>query len=210
MYIKYGMSQIGLYASQIQYSPFVSLISPNGGQTLHSSTEYTVRWSNPGIEPDSISLAYSIGGAAGPFDNPIVSGLTGVETYLWTVPDITNQSIVMKLTAWLDGDIRAVDLSDDVFEIAEFSDVASSYPNPFQEKISIPYAVDLPGRVKLTVFDVRGGVVRVVEEHDRDTGNYVAEWDGRGDDGAPANPGVYFYLLEAPGTTRSEKIILLR
>ncbi|MBU8921365.1 MAG: T9SS type A sorting domain-containing protein [Bacteroidales bacterium] len=210
MHIKYGVSYIGMYVSQILYSPFVSLTSPNGGQTIYGDTEYRIQWSNPGIEPDSVSLAYSIGGAAGPFDNPIVSGLTGVETYLWTVPEITSESVMVRVTAWLDGDIRAYDLSDEVFEIAAFSNTASSYPNPFQEKISILYEVDSPGRVKITIFDVRGGVVKVVEEIDRDTGNYVAEWDGTEADGAPANPGVYFYLLDAPGTTRSEKIILLR
>ncbi|MCK4538676.1 MAG: T9SS type A sorting domain-containing protein [Candidatus Krumholzibacteria bacterium] len=214
IYIRYGMSQIGFLASQIQYAPFTSLISPNGGQTIYSGMEYAVRWSNPGLEPDSISLAYSISGAAGPFDNPIASGLTGVEVYGWLVPEIASEHVMVKLTAWLDGNIRAIDLSDDVFEITEFSSKASSYPNPFptpmEEKFNILYTIDSPGRVKITIFDVRGRVVKVVEELDRDTGSYEVQWDGRDADGTAANPGVYFYLLEAPGTTRSEKIVLLR
>ncbi len=208
-YIKYGVSWIGIYATQIQYTPVVEVVSPNGGQTLRAGSEYTVRWGYGSIDPDSISLFYGLGGG-GPYDNPIASGITSGTSYLWQVPDISAGAVLMIVRAYLDGGVRAVDVSDDLFEISQDLAMDACYPNPFKDVLYIPYSISAPVRVRVSIHDLKGGLVRVVEDLDRNDGDYMTEWDGLSDDGSAVTPGVYFLMIEAGPDSRTQKIIVLR
>jgi hypothetical protein len=84
-------------------------------------------------------------------------------------------------------------------------------PNPFAARTTIGYAVagetSIP--VDLTVFDVRGRVVRVLQRGLQDPGEHEVVWDGRTDDGRRVGGGVYFYRLQTPVAGSTRKLVRL-
>jgi hypothetical protein len=89
--------------------------------------------------------------------------------------------------------------------------LGKAVPNPFNPQTSIAYAVPAEGgRVTLQVFDLQGRLVKTLVNGHRDAGEHVAVWTGRNEDGRRAASGTYFYRLEAPGFTRTEKMVLVK
>jgi uncharacterized protein YkwD len=80
-------------------------------------------------------------------------------------------------------------------------------PNPFRGSTVVAYELAQPGEVHLAVYDIRGRRVALLESGSRDAGEYEVRWDGRGDSGAEARPGIYFLQLVAGGETRSVKVM---
>jgi hypothetical protein len=83
-------------------------------------------------------------------------------------------------------------------------------PNPFNPITRIPYGVSAPADVRLAIYDLRGGLVRVLVNDHHDPGRYEALWDGRNERGKGVASGVYFYRLESGSVSRTRKLTLLR
>jgi len=81
--------------------------------------------------------------------------------------------------------------------------------NPAQGAASIRYRVDRPGHVRVRVYDVRGALVRTLEEGTFPAGERSASWDGRGTSGANAGAGIYLFRIETPGGTTARKFAYL-
>jgi C1A family cysteine protease len=84
------------------------------------------------------------------------------------------------------------------------------YPNPFSERATISYSIPTPRRVKITVHDVQGRLVRTVVDGHQAPGTHDAYWDGRDDRGADTASGFYYVRFESNGEVRTSPIVLLR
>lgn len=82
-------------------------------------------------------------------------------------------------------------------------------PNPFSTVTSFRVAADAPGSARVEVYDVNG---RRVLERDvpLGTGWQALEFDGRDDAGRLLPSGVYFYRINAAGTSRTQKFVIMR
>jgi hypothetical protein len=85
-----------------------------------------------------------------------------------------------------------------------------NFPNPFNPSTTIAFETATNGRVRLDVFDVRGGLVRGLVDESMPAGSHSTTWDGRDTDGNPARSGVYFYRLEANGKSEAKKMVILK
>jgi hypothetical protein len=85
-----------------------------------------------------------------------------------------------------------------------------NYPNPFNPVTHISYTTDVPGKVKVEIYDVEGHLVRTFREGYRSAGTYGLAWDGRHAGGGPAASGIYFYRIEAGPNSVTNRMILLR
>jgi len=83
-------------------------------------------------------------------------------------------------------------------------------PNPTRGVTVLAYRLPAPQDVHLTVHDARGRLVRTLVDGAVSGGDHVAQWDGRGDGGAPAPVGVYFFKLQTPQAARTQKVVLTR
>ena len=72
--------------------------------------------------------------------------------------------------------------------------VLGNYPNPFARQSRIRFAVPLPGRSRLTVYDVLGREIERLVDQTLEPGTYEVVFDAAG---LPAGP--YVYRLEAAG-----------
>jgi hypothetical protein len=81
-----------------------------------------------------------------------------------------------------------------------------NHPNPFNPASVIRFSIPEPGRVRLTVFDARGGAVRTLVDGERPAGEHAAVFDASG---LPA--GVYLFRLEAERRfSETKKMVLAR
>ena len=85
-----------------------------------------------------------------------------------------------------------------------------NYPNPFNPTTAIRYTLAEAGRVRLTIANLHGQVIRTLVDGHRSAGEQSAVWDGLDDSGRPAASGLYVVRLQAGHFDRSRKMLLLR
>ncbi len=90
-----------------------------------------------------------------------------------------------------------------------------NYPNPFNPETWIPYQLADPAHVTLTIYDVRGVVVRKLDLGLKPAGVYVnrsraAHWDGRNNVGEQVAAGVYFYTFTTGDFISTRKMFILK
>ena len=208
-YVKYGVSWIGWYCTQIAYPPFVDLVYPNGGEQIHIGDLVNIEWTTDNVEPDSVRIVLNYNNGS-PGETVIASGLIGTNLYVWEVPELYVEGATIEITAYLSGIVRGSDISAGGFDIS-LGDVArQNYPNPFSETTTISYSLTEPGKVRITVYNSKGGLVKVVEDITRESGSWEAEWDGTAEDGSAVSSGVYFCRIETGTKNTTKKIVLLK
>jgi len=84
------------------------------------------------------------------------------------------------------------------------------YPNPFNPRVRIPFALARPGTVTLEVLDAAGRRIARPWSGPRTAGSHVVVWDGRDRSGRPAPSGVYVVRLRLDDEVRTRKLELLR
>ena len=89
----------------------------------------------------------------------------------------------------------------------------ANYPNPFNPETWIPYQLSKPSDVTITIYDVRGRVVRVLKLGHQAAGTYrsrskAAYWDGKNKFGESVASGVYFYTLKAGDFSATRKMLI--
>jgi hypothetical protein len=85
-----------------------------------------------------------------------------------------------------------------------------NYPNPFNPETRIEFTLERPGVVTVSVYDVRGRRVAVLQEGELEAGEHHVSWDGRTDSGSPAAAGQYRYVLRTATGQLSRSMILLK
>lgn len=88
--------------------------------------------------------------------------------------------------------------------------VLGNRPNPFNPTTVIRYAVPQAGRVKLTVHDLRGRLVRTLVDADLTAAVHEVTWRGDDAGGRAAASGTYLLRLVGPGGGAAGKLMLLR
>ena len=89
----------------------------------------------------------------------------------------------------------------------------SNYPNPFNPETWIPYQLGKSAEVTITIYDIRGRVVRTLILGNQPAGVYqsrskAAHWDGRNHFGEKVATGLYFYTLKAEDWTATRKMLI--
>ena len=93
--------------------------------------------------------------------------------------------------------------------------LSANYPNPFNPETWIPYQLSNTSDVKITIYDMRGTVVRRLDLGHQRAGYYTsrsraAYWDGRNNRGERVASGIYFYQLQADHISLLRKMVILQ
>jgi hypothetical protein len=92
---------------------------------------------------------------------------------------------------------------------ANFS-LAQNYPNPFNPSTEIAYNLNKTSNINLTIFNVIGQKVKVLENSSKQAGTHTAKWDGRDEFGASVSTGLYFYTLSDGTSSFTRKMALMK
>ncbi len=85
--------------------------------------------------------------------------------------------------------------------------VSQNYPNPFNPTTSINYSLPADTNGSMTIFNMKGEVVR---SYNNLSGNNKITWNGDDVSGATVSSGIYFYRLNGGTKTVTKKMILMK
>ncbi len=80
-----------------------------------------------------------------------------------------------------------------------------NYPNPFNPKTTIRYGLPVRSSIRLSVYNVLGQEVALLEDRIQEAGEYQMEFDG-----IRLASGVYFYRLQAESNTITRTMVFLK
>jgi len=202
----------------------VALLAPVSSATLHIVNQIGTTFDPPSVpivEGDTVRWVWSAGG------HTVTNGTGAVDPNAGVLFDATLDTFnptfeYVFMTAGtypyfcrphelfdMKGTIE-VAVPTDVRPLSAAASLAQNYPNPFGAETSIAYSLASEASVTLSVYDVRGRRVAVIEHGVRARGPHSVRWDGTDLRGAPLPSGIYHYRLEMGDAVLSRRLLLLR
>ena len=100
-------------------------------------------------------------------------------------------------------------LNDNKVTPNEFT-LSQNYPNPFNPITDISFTMDKASDVSLTIFNMMGQQVKVIENAYLEAGSHTYKWDGRDQLGQSVSTGVYLYTLTDGQQSMTKKMALMK
>jgi len=85
-----------------------------------------------------------------------------------------------------------------------------NHPNPFNPMTTISYELTTESHVRLTIYNVRGELVKTLMDETQLAGRHSLYWDGRDNRGVEVASGVYFLRLLSAQGELTRKMTLAR
>ncbi|HOY45757.1 MAG TPA: T9SS type A sorting domain-containing protein [bacterium] len=85
------------------------------------------------------------------------------------------------------------------------TNLAGSYPNPFNPVTTIAYSLAESGPVELTICNMTGQIIATLVDETQQAGSYRVQWNG-----ASQPSGVYFCRFQAGGVLKTLRLILVK
>ncbi|MDZ4182157.1 MAG: FlgD immunoglobulin-like domain containing protein [Candidatus Cloacimonadaceae bacterium] len=85
-----------------------------------------------------------------------------------------------------------------------------NYPNPFNPETTISYDMPASGKVSLSVYNVKGQLVKTLVNETRPFGRNSVVWNGTDNAGNSVSSGIYFYQLSTNGKSEMKKMMLMK
>jgi len=95
----------------------------------------------------------------------------------------------------------------DIPLVSRISDV---YPNPFNPRTTIRFELSAPGTARIRIYDVKGHLVRTLDQDGLAAGRHKATWAGLDNSGKRAASGSYFVRLDAGGQVSTQRLTMLK
>jgi PKD repeat protein len=86
----------------------------------------------------------------------------------------------------------------------------ANYPNPFNPATTICFNIPKFSQVNLSVYNIKGQIVKQLADENMQQGQHKVVWDGRDEYRKAVSSGVYFVRLEAGHQTITGKVMLLK
>jgi photosystem II stability/assembly factor-like uncharacterized protein len=122
-------------------------------------------------------------------DNKLVSGTYNYRLKMINIDGSFNYSSVLKVN---------------ITAPSAFS-ISQNYPNPFNPATSIKYSIPENTNVKLSVFNIKGELIKNLVEQFQTAGEYSVNFQG-----SNLASGLYFYKLDAGKHSQTMKMLLLK
>jgi len=84
-----------------------------------------------------------------------------------------------------------------------------NYPNPFNSLTWINYSLPKSSNAAINIYNVRGELVRTLQNVQQPAGKYSVVWNGLNNYGNRVSSGIYFYRLQTEGFIETKKMFML-
>ncbi len=195
-------------------APHVTVVAPDGGETLEENLQVRLRWIAEGFD-GGVGIALWRGDPVNRLDTLFLD-TPNDSSEIWTItgPPATGCYLVMFALA----NPTLTDTSDAAFVIqlgnavpgtlsnlpTEYS-LAPPYPNPFNNQATLEFALPKNGQVELTIFDILGREVSKLVDEPRVAGYYRVQWDA-----SRVGSGVYFVRMTSQDFVATRKLHLIK
>lgn len=86
----------------------------------------------------------------------------------------------------------------------------SAFPNPLKTKTIIRYSLPAAQKVRLSIYNTSGVLIKSLVDTNRPAGEYSVVWNGRDENNQVVANGIYFYTLLTSSYKSVNKLILNR
>jgi len=114
-------------------------------------------------------------------------------------------------------------LESDASEIVEYNTISNNNmilppvtcllgnaPNPFNPETRISFALSNSEKVKISVYNLRGQLVRTLIDESLESGYHNVKWFGKDNFGIEVSSGIYFYQMQTSKKTSVRKMLFLK
>jgi len=105
--------------------------------------------------------------------------------------------------------ISSIDEDYNILNSGGFS-LEQNYPNPFSSHTRISYSIPDLSNVKLKIFNIKGELVRTLQNGQQTAGKYSVVWKGLNDYGNRVDSGIYFYHLQTENSIGTMKMLMFK
>jgi hypothetical protein len=123
-------------------------------------------------------------------------------------PNTTVPSYISYLS--IDVDFSQFTGSDEVLPNNSVNCLQQNYPNPFNPQTTISFSLAQTEKVKLSIYNIRGELVKELTNRQYETGLHKIIWNGKDSRGKNVASGIYYYKLLHNNTSEVRKMILLK
>lgn len=85
-----------------------------------------------------------------------------------------------------------------------------NFPNPFNPSTTVSYILPKASEVLITVYNIKGQLVRTLADEYKAAGKHQVVWDGRDNNIKQISSGVYFIRLQAEGNNLTHKVLMMK
>ena len=86
----------------------------------------------------------------------------------------------------------------------------SIYPNPFKSSTHIHYSLQKQAKVQITIYNIHGQKVRVLENSFKSSGSHTIQWDGTDEQNRSQASGSYLCCIQADSYREIFKLLLMK
>ena len=97
------------------------------------------------------------------------------------------------------------ELKEGEYSIPKGAKLLATYPNPFNPVTNITYSLDKGQNIKLSIYDITGREVQVLENGFKDNGEHSVDWNASG-----FASGIYYIQVMAGGIVDNQKVMLIK
>ncbi|MFC1539731.1 SBBP repeat-containing protein, partial [Candidatus Latescibacterota bacterium] len=124
--------------------PFVTINSPNGGESWEASTVQNITWESSGVL--NVKLEYTTNNGLD-WTEIVASTSASAKSYVWTVPNVQSSQCLVRITDSSDG--LVVDQSDEMFAIYQTMPAMVTIP-----AVTTPYEMAAGYTVTLSEYEI--------------------------------------------------------
>lgn len=194
--------------------PFISMVSPNGGEEWAVGSSEVIRWETNILDSVIIDLLadrqniLSVGRTPGKqkaFAWQLPPGISSASEYTIQVRSKADSN----LFATSDQPFSIIDtttgVGNNVHVLTDFR-LNQNYPNPFNPVTEISYQLPVASRVELSIYNLLGQKVATLVNGKQPAGTFKVQWDATGFVSA-----IYFYRMQTDhGFIQTRKLVLLK
>ncbi len=168
--------------------------------------------------PAGFGLSEGGSNLPGDYAYTVPAGENRIYTLTYTVPN-PPQNVTDEITITSnDANLPVVNIPVQVQTSVANSDpvvplvtsLEGNFPNPFNPETAIRFSTREPGSVRLSVFNLKGQLVKTLVSGDLPAGYHKIVWNGRDNSGHGVASGIYLYRMETPGYSKTNKMMLLK
>jgi len=90
------------------------------------------------------------------------------------------------------------------------SQLLGNYPNPFNPSTTIQYSLAEAGKVKISVYNIKGQLVTTLINEVKEAGHHSIIWRGDDSRAKKVSSGIYFYKMDTKTGSDIKKMLLLK
>ena len=199
-------------------APQLSVSMPNGGETWEIGTNTEISWTSnytsgiltislsrdngahwetiaEEIHVDQYTINYDVSGP--PADSCLIKIIDVVNG----VSDVSDAVFTIKYPT---GVISKANKIPDAFGLKQ------NYPNPFNPETKIMFQLPATSQVQISIFNLKGELVRTLVDGTQPAGIFEILWDGRDQSGRVSPSGIYFYKMVAGDFQQVKRMVFMK